>query len=90
MPFGGCIKRGKEVRKEEVEGTVREILSEAEKMVKGRKIVLIYNGEKIGKLKMDIPLEELEVGKAWRSPFGIKVELEYQGRFVGTLMLKED
>ena len=39
---------------------------------------------------MDVPLEELEVGKAWRSPFGIKVELEHQGCFVGMLMLKKD
>jgi len=34
------------VGKEEVEEKVREILSKVEKMVKGRKIVLIYNGEK--------------------------------------------
>jgi hypothetical protein len=87
MPFG-CGKRGIQVRKEEVEAKVRGVLSAVEKVRTGEKVFLLYNGEKIGKLKMDVPLDEVEIGRAWKSPFGIKVELEWHGRFVGSLILK--
>ncbi|MBP1911676.1 hypothetical protein [Thermococcus stetteri] len=89
MPFG-CREKGKELKREEVEGDTRELLSKAEKVWREKKILLLYHGEKIGKLKEDVPLEEVEIERVWRSPLGIKVELSWHGRFVGSLILKEE
>ena len=68
---------------------VKEILSRAELVRKGGKVLILVDGEKVGKLRLEAPLEELEVESAWKSPFGIKVELSWRGRFAGTLLLRE-
>ena len=84
-----CGETGTEIGGEALRERVKEILSRAELIRKGGKIIVSTNGEKIGKLKFEVPLEELEVESAWRSPFGIKVELSWHGKFVGTLLLRE-
>ncbi|WP_297065036.1 hypothetical protein [Thermococcus sp.] len=68
---------------------VRKLLSKAELVRKGGKILILVDGEKVGKLRFEAPLEELEVESAWKSPFGIKVELSWRGKFAGMLLLRE-
>ena len=84
-----CGETGTEIGGEALRRRVKEILSRAELIRKGGKIIVLVDGKKVGKLKFEVPLEELEVESAWRSPFGIKVELSWRGRFAGTLLLRE-
>ena len=90
MPWGRCSGEAPgKLSPETVGKRVKEILSRAELVRKGGKILILVDGEKVGKLRFEAPLEELEVESAWRSPFGIKVELSWRGRFAGTLLLRE-
>ena len=84
-----CGEKGAELRDETLKENVKELLSRAQLVRKGRKILILVDGEKVGKLMFEAPLKELEVESAWKSPFGIKVELSWHGRFAGTLLLRE-
>jgi len=50
----------------------------------------LYNETKIGKLKEDVPLDEVDIDSVWEGPFGIKVELSWRGKFVGSLLLRDE
>jgi hypothetical protein len=54
-----------------------------------RKILLKYNGIKVGYLANKVPVEEIKVMRYWSGPFGIKTELSYQNKFVGVLLIKK-
>ncbi len=84
-----CGENGAGVNDEALRKRVKELLSRAELVRKGGKILILVDGEKVGKLRFEAPLEELEVESAWKSPFGIKVELSWRGKFAGTLLLRE-
>ena len=84
-----CGENGAGVNDEALRNRVKEILSKAELVRKGGKIIVSFNGKKVGKLRFEAPLNELEVESAWKSPFGIKVELSWRGKFAGTLLLRE-
>ncbi len=84
-----CGENGAGINSEALGKRVKEILSRAELVRKGGKILILVDGEKVGKLKFEAPLEELEIESAWKSPFGIKVELSWRGKFAGTLLLRE-
>ncbi|ASJ02343.1 hypothetical protein A3L09_03290 [Thermococcus profundus] len=85
----GCCKKAKRGVTPEVREKVRELLSRAELVEKGGKVVVFVDGRKVGKLKFIAPVEELQVESVWKSPFGTKVELSWNGRFVGSLLLRE-
>ncbi|WP_456366547.1 hypothetical protein [Thermococcus sp.] len=84
-----CGENGAGISSEALQERVREILSRAELVRRGGKILILADGKKIGKLRFEAPLEELEVESTWRSPFGVKVELSWRGKFAGTLLLRE-
>ncbi len=84
-----CGENGAGISSEALQERVREILSRAELVRRGGKVLILVDGERVGKLRFETPLEELEVESAWKSPFGIKVELSWRGRFAGTLLLRE-
>jgi hypothetical protein len=85
----GCGKKMRGEVTPEVREKVKDILSRAEFVERGGKIIVFVDGKKVGKLKFMAPVEELEVESVWRSPFGVKVELSWNGRFVGSLLLRE-
>ncbi len=88
----GCGKKAREeVTPPEVREKVKELLSRAELVERGGKVVVFVDGKKVGKLKFMAPVDELEVESVWRGgPFGTKVELSWRGgRFAGSLLLRE-
>ncbi len=84
-----CGENGAGVNDGALRNRVKEILSKAELVRKGGKIIVFVDGNKVGKLRFEAPLDELEVESAWKSPFGVKVELSWRGKFAGTLLLRE-
>ncbi|AMQ19401.1 hypothetical protein A0127_09640 [Thermococcus peptonophilus] len=85
----GCGKKAREEVTPEVREKVKELLSRAELVERGGKVVVFVDGKKVGKLKFMAPVDELEVESVWRGPFGTKVELSWRGRFAGSLLLRE-
>ncbi|ALM74909.1 hypothetical protein TBCH5v1_0963 [Thermococcus barophilus] len=48
-----------------------------------------YYGHYVGKIVGDYPIEELGIGSAYQTAFGIKVTLDYNDKIVGWLYLPE-
>ena len=63
-----CGENEAEVNNEALRKKAKEILSGAELVRKGGRIIVSANGKKVGKLRFEAPLEELEVESAWKSP----------------------
>ncbi|MGC8758271.1 hypothetical protein [Caldisericum sp.] len=84
-----CVKElfSKPITIEALEVCVPQILKKVELVDKGSKIILRYNGSKVGYLLNKVPIEEVKVMRYWSGPFGLKTELSYEGKFVGVLMI---
>ncbi len=85
----GCHGRTFEVKDGELVDIAEKILEEGDKLNKKGKIVIIFDGKKVGFLKKDAPLKELKVGSMWKSAMRIKVELLWNGAFIGALILRD-
>ncbi|MGB9695487.1 MAG: hypothetical protein ACP5SB_06340 [Caldisericaceae bacterium] len=86
-----CVKSlfANPITTEKLEPCVIQILKKVELVDKGSKIILRYNGSKVGYLLTKIPIEETKVMRYWSGPFGLKTELSYEGKFVGVLMIEK-
>jgi hypothetical protein len=73
----GCGKKIKGEVTPEVREKVQELLSRAELVERSGKVIVFMDGKKVGKLKLLVPVDELEVESVWKSPFGTKVELSW-------------
>jgi hypothetical protein len=83
-----CRKTSWEPPSKDLESIVKNILSKATKIKMGGKIIIKIDGRKIGVLLFDVPFNELRISRVWRAPNGVKVELEWKGKFAGSLKLR--
>ena len=86
-----CIKAlfSNPIEIEKLEECARTILKRVSMVNFNGKILLKYNGIKVGYLTTKAPVEEIKVMRYWSGPFGIKTELSYQNKFVGVLLIKK-
>ena len=85
----GCQGRNIPFKKEKIKLLVEKILSKGKKIFKKDKIIIVVDGRKVGFLRINVPLNELEIGSMWKSPMGIKVELQWRESFAGALILRD-
>ncbi len=85
----GCHGHTFEVKDEELVDTAEKILERGKKLNKKGKILIIFDGKKVGFLKKNAPLKELKAGSMWKSAMGIKVELLWKDAFIGALILRD-
>lgn len=86
-----CIKDlfSQPLTKELLKPCVVQILKKVEMLDVKMKIMLQYKGHKVGYLVSNVPIEDIKILRYWHGPFGIKVELSYNDKFVGVLMISK-
>jgi hydrogenase maturation factor len=75
--------------REDIKKRVIEILRSSKKLRKNGKIVLVHNGVKVGFIKREVPPESIEIQSYWKSRIGVKVEISYNGEFIGIVFIRE-
>ncbi len=73
---------------EDIKRGVVEILRSSERVRKQGKIVLLHNGVKVGFITKEVSPENIEIQSYWESRIGIKVEISYQGEFIGIVLIR--
>jgi len=74
---------------DELEECVCTVLKTVTQIDSGSKVILTSNGTKVGYLARVIPLDEVKVMRYWQGALGVKIELSYQGKFVGVLLIRK-